>query len=58
MATSSLGEAEGIGTYDGDGDVLGKALIDFEAKDTCEISVKKGTLRFCIRLNYRDTVLF
>lgn len=41
MATCSLGETEGIGTYDGD--VLGKAIVDFDAKDTCEINVKKGT---------------
>ena len=42
MATSSFIEAEGIDADDGD--VLGKALIDFDAKDACEISVKQGTL--------------
>lgn len=42
MATSSVSEAEDVGTYDSD--VLGKAISDFDAKDTCEISVKKGTV--------------
>ena len=41
MATSSVSEVEDVGTYD---DVLGKAISDFDAKDTCEISVKKGTV--------------
>ena len=36
MATINFGEAGD------DGDVLGKAIIDYDAKDTCEISVKKG----------------
>lgn len=45
MATSNLTEAEDTGTYDGD--VLGKVIVDFEANDTCEISVKKGEVDCC-----------
>jgi len=42
MATSSFIETKDIGADDGD--VLGKVLDDFDAKDACEISVKKGML--------------
>ena len=41
MAASNIGEGEDIGAYS-DGDVFGKVLSDYDAKDTCEISVKKG----------------
>ena len=42
MATSNFGEVVD------DGDVLGKAIIDYDAKDACEISVKKGK-QFCVQ---------
>ena len=43
MAASNIGEGEDIGAYS-DGDVFGKVLSDYDAKDTCEISVKKGNV--------------
>lgn len=47
MATNNIGEGEDVGAYN-DGDVFGKALSDYEAQDTCEISVKKGKYVFCV----------
>ena len=49
MATVSFGGAE-------DDDVLGKAISDYEARDTCEINVKKGKcviLCACVKLRIR-----
>ena len=44
MATSNFGE---VGD---DSDVLGKAINDYDAKDTCEISMKKGNvIVLCVR---------
>lgn len=40
MATSDISAVEEVGANDDD--VLGKAISDFDAKDTCEISLKKG----------------
>lgn len=43
MATGVFDEAQDTSVLD-DGDVLGKVITDFDAKDINEINVKKGAL--------------